>query len=83
MQAKEEVKRLKWSLKLSQDGAQAAVRKAEEEVKRIKHRAAEETRLAQAEARTRRRELEKATNRMRSVSTRKERGASRASITGQ
>ena len=73
LDAKEEVKRLKWSLKVSQDGAHAAVRKAEEEANRVKHLAAEETREAQAEARSRRRELEKVTQRMKSANHRKER----------
>ena len=74
--AREEVKRLKWSLKMAQDGAQAAVRKAEEEASRIKQRAAEETRQAQAEARSVRREFDKASQRMKSANQRKEREAS-------
>ena len=56
--AREEIKRLKWSIKLTQDGAQAAKRQADEEIQEAKEKAEELVRQAKAEAAARRRDLE-------------------------
>ena len=57
--AREEIRRLKWSIKLTQDGAQAARRQADEEIQEAKEKAEELVRQAKAEAAARRRDLEK------------------------
>jgi hypothetical protein len=46
--AREEIKRLKWSIKLTQDGAQAAKRQADEEIQEAKEKADELVRQAKA-----------------------------------
>ena len=71
LDAKEEVKRLKWSLKLQQDGAHAATKKAEQEASLVKKKAQEEARQAVTEAKHRKRELEQMKARVKSESERK------------
>ena len=63
--AQEEAQRLKWSMKLAQDSAAAAIRKSEQEAKQTKHKVAEEVRQAHIEARQNKRELERTKQKLR------------------
>lgn len=64
--ALDEVKRLKWSIKIQQDGTAATVKKAKEDAKRIKDKSEDEARQAKREAMTHKKALENTRDRLQS-----------------